>query len=97
EGPSGRAHGRRRSLRESRNGHLRHERRTGAGPRLDGQPAADERDPLAHTYQAEAVFARASGIEADSVVLDDSRDGGSLPTEDDAHVAGARMLDDVRQ
>ena len=58
----------------SRQRHLGHDRRPGAGRRLDPEPPADERDALAHADEAEPVVAGRVRVEARAVVLDDGGD-----------------------
>src|SRR5205823_7084526 len=58
---------------------------------------ADEGNPLAHTYQAEAALARSIRVETDPVVLDYDRHRIALTPDDDADVVSLRVLDDVRE
>ena len=68
------------------------------GRRLDRQPAADERDPLAHADEAERPRPASPRLEAPSVVLDhDDRRSPPCARAVMLTRAAARVLHDVRQ
>ena len=78
--------------------HLGDERRACACRRFDLEPAADERDALAHPDQAECVLAASCrGRSRSRRPRSIAHDGVALSLEQDADPAGLRVLDDVRQ
>ena len=76
---------------------FRHERRTPVRGRLDLEATVEQREPLLHPEEAEAVLTRLVHRETAPVVLEHGRNARAPPREHDAHPARLRVFDDVRQ
>src|SRR5262245_49015211 len=77
------------------------DRRAASFPRFDFEMAASERCPLAHADQSESamawLFSSCVDLESSSVVFDDEHGLVVAAVEQDRHMLGLRVLDDVVQ